>query len=78
MSVEQTTELDSLRAELSACWLELESLQRQRQRDAEWMGEARINLLALIDALEDARAGKKIGSEALQLLERSRRTCKWV
>jgi hypothetical protein len=72
------SELDRLRAQIESLCLQVDALSIQRDNDIRWMGEARINMLALIAALEDAREGKKIGPEAIQLLERARRTCKCV
>jgi hypothetical protein len=72
------SELDQLRAELAACWLEIETLQRRRQRDAEWMGQSRTQIIALILALEAINEDRPIGKEVDRILEAARKTSKWL
>jgi hypothetical protein len=74
----QAEEIKRLRAELAACRMEVATLQEIRSADADPLGVARNQIVTLISAVEDLRAGRTIDQEAIQILESSRKSSKWL
>jgi hypothetical protein len=74
----QSEEIERLRAQLAAARMQIAALQSIRLADAEWIGRSQNQITTLITAVKDLQAGRAIDPEAVELLENSRPTSKWL